>query len=303
MQVFYGTRLYKKWGGKLFKRIYIPYLLLALIFGNPLNVSTLFRILWGSDQTVDSVTSSHLWFLPCFFISSFIYQILFIIIKKPTFRLLIIILMGTISSLLDYNSTITIQLGGALIYLSGHAETSALSIYNLGFPFDLNVAFTGIVFMYMGTVLKKMYDRYELLENKQYLLASITLIFPLGFLFYKLNMGYVTTTWIYAINAISWAVYGNYLYFLLASFLLSVAFLNVAALINNKYFARWGQYTLAIYAFHPFIMYSLNRYMQAMKVDILNVYGPLEIYTLLILIICIVSIPIIRKIDNHLIGE
>ena len=166
--------------------------------------------------------------------------------------------MGTISSLLDYNSTITIQLGGALIYLSGHAETSALSIYNLGFPFDLNVAFTGIVFMYMGTVLKKMYDRYELLENKQYLLAS---------------------------------------------FLLSVAFLNVAALINNKYFARWGQYTLAIYAFHPFIMYSLNRYMQAMKVDILNVYGPLEIYTLLILIICIVSIPIIRKIDNHLIGE
>ena len=40
-----------------------------------------------------------------------------------------------------------------------------------------------------------------------------------------------------------------------------------------------------------------------MKVDILNVYGPLEIYTLLILIICIVSIPIIRKIDNHLIGE
>lgn len=281
----------------------VPYFLLSLILGQPLSLSSLWRLVYGSDQTIDSVTSPHLWFLPCFFLSSITFQFINIIFKKSISRLALVVICGIISCLLDYKNSIVLHVGNISLCLTGHADESSATCYNIGFPFNFNIALTGVVLMYIGSMLRLLYNRYLILTNKKYLLLSIIVCLPLGYFTYRSNLSYVATNWIYPINAISWAVYGNYLLFLFTSVFLSVAYFNIAALVDNRYFAKWGKYTLAIYAFHPFILNILNRVAKSMNIDYLSVNGVIEIYSLLILFISIGLIPLIRKIDKHLIGE
>ena len=55
-------------------RVLVPYLLLAFILGNPLSFSSLPFVLYGSIQSLSGVSSTHLWFLPCYFIAVMVYN-------------------------------------------------------------------------------------------------------------------------------------------------------------------------------------------------------------------------------------
>ena len=67
---------------KLFGRILVPYLLLAFILGSALGVKNLLFVGWGSLQTLSVVTSTHLWFLPCYFIAVILFGLLFETLPK-----------------------------------------------------------------------------------------------------------------------------------------------------------------------------------------------------------------------------
>lgn len=67
----------KKKVPSLFGRILVPYLLLAFILGKGLGVKTLPLVAWGSLQSLIGVSSTHLWFLPCYFIAVLLFGLLF----------------------------------------------------------------------------------------------------------------------------------------------------------------------------------------------------------------------------------
>ena len=114
------------------KQLLIPYFLFAMIlcFGKNTYYDWI-NILYGSRNSLfASSTFTPLWFLPCFFVSS----IVFILVNKIERSLLRII---------------TILIVGSLGYL-----LSGIDVVSWKWPFNLDVAFVGVMLMGLGNLLK-----------------------------------------------------------------------------------------------------------------------------------------------------
>ena len=91
-------------GKKLIHRLVIPFILLCLLFGNPLSIQYLVRILYGRTAGVPG--TAHLWFLPCFFLSAYLYNLIIILTRRYSklIRFTCFFILAFVSSLLHYDS-------------------------------------------------------------------------------------------------------------------------------------------------------------------------------------------------------
>lgn len=291
---------------KLFKRIYVPYLLLAFILGAPLNLHCLLRVLYGSDQMVSHITAPYLWFLPCFFCATVVYSLLRIVLRqKEVYVVAIVAIFAFIASLWDFESKVYIELLDRKLYLTGWSDSCKSFEKYVGFPLDLNIALSGVVFMYIGTVLRKVYDNYLLYTHRSFLILSTFIFAIIGWYSYVVNLNHIPWGgWNYPTTAISWAAYGNYLLFMSSSVFLGLCVLNTSCLCDNKIFAYYGKYTFAIYALHGIVLECIFSVLK--RIDILE-YTSNITYVVIIgtltLVGTILIIPIFRYLDKTLIGE
>lgn len=183
------------------------------------------------------------------------------------------------------------------IHFTGTGRSDG-SEYFLGMPFLINVAFSGIVFIYIGFLLRKLIERVSSITKKKWSLAIMIVCTLVGYVLYRINNGDTT------LLAMSQADYGNYALFITTSVLLGISTLMLAILIDNPLFAKYGQYTMSIYAFHLAIVFIPTLIFKICPICINN-YPELKgiVYGAIILIVSCVLIPFIQKIDSNLIGE
>lgn len=244
---------------KLIKRIYIPYILLILIFNVQLNAENLPWILWGSDQTVmHGKQFSFMWFLPTYFSAVLIWNILTILLSKykyPQYTMFIIVtLLGIFSCLTKNNSDLSIELFNRRFYLTGYQQVAPPYCSYIGFPMNLNVAGTAIVFIYSGTLLCKVFEYLKIVQRRNAAIAGILVFGTIGVFSYIINATYYKPVESYPwIIGMSFGSYGNYVLFLLSAIATSISTICLATLIDCILLAKIGKNTFGIYSLHPFV--------------------------------------------------
>ena len=169
----------------------------------------------------------------------------------------------------------------------------------MGMPFGLNVACSGVTFIYLGHLVRVLFDKVpKLIDSKVKIAVSIIVLVIIGTLFFELNGGCNHLT------AMSYGKYGNYIYFILSSVLLGSATLLIALLIDNPLFAKYGKLTLPIYAFHLLVVGAVNMIYSHSIELLFESYNlrAVVVGTVSLIITCAI-IPIIRGVDSNLIGE
>lgn len=284
-------------GGKsLMYRFMVTFVLLSLIFGPPLSLPYLIRVLFYG-RTAGVIGTEHLWFLPCFFLSALIFNILIIATRREIYRFGIVCVLGVISSFLCYESNICINLGSKVLHLTGYGYSNEIDLY-WGFPYTFNVSLTGCVLMYIGLILRKVFERFKVIEKKRLYIPVGFVCLLVGSVGYYINQSLLNNDFVFKLITMSHAIYGNYLLFLLVSTCLTITTICIACHVNNALFSRYGKETMAIYAFHPFIMGIVGFAFSILCIPDFD--GIIKsVFTILI---CCLLIPIIRKIDPALVG-
>ena len=148
----------KEWKNFILKKVYtliVPYLIYTLIYSKGGDLTVYKYILYGTMRSLVRVDSiGAMWFLPCMFSSSIIYQIIINIksnIKNKYLKdgifISILIMCGIISSYFNY-----------------------YKIPEIGIPLSLNIALSGVLFMFVGNYVYKLYcisiEKFNFVKNK-----------------------------------------------------------------------------------------------------------------------------------------
>lgn len=282
-----------KWGRQI-NRLIIPYILLALILGQPLSLHYVIQIFYGNTVNIGGV--EHLWFLPCFFMSMVLFTYLYMFFAKKHWLYLCITVMmfGVVSSILDYDHNICFSMGNKIFHLTGSGMNSK-SDYYIGFPFVFNAALTGVVLMYIGNILRKIFDYFNVLKCKLKAVSLCLLAFGIGVITFAINQKNLDNGFDCHLVTPSFAIYGNYLLFILTSTLLSIATICLSVLLDCKLTSKLGKETMVIYAFHPFFIGVFGFYG-------LSIFHGL-ISSVLVLFITCLMIPALKKYAPNVIGE
>lgn len=280
----------------LFGRVLVPYLLLAFILGEGLGIKTLPFVIWGSLQSLNGVSSTHLWFLPCYFIAVLLFGLLFDTLPKAKWAKFVqggvILLLSAISAFLNCENAVGLSISSFVFHFTGFGENTANEFY-LGFPFALNVSFTGMALIYVGYLIRLLFER---VRDKNWLLIMVAVLSTIaGVVMFYSNAGDKR------LIAMSYAQYGNYILFFGAAVLLSLAVLIMSKFIDNKLFSKYGQYTLAIYGFHLTLTFVGSKLISLIHITDPNI-SAIIIGTITLALSCVV-IPIIRYIDPYILGE
>ena len=199
------------------------------------------------------------------------------------------------SASFDSSKDCMIPLGAYSIHLTGNGVTTGKNFY-MGFPLAFNVAFTAIVFIYLGKYIRSFLMLIEKRRFMQLVVAILSLC--LGVIAYFANEGNNH------LLAMSYAQYGTYIYFLIGALSLSIFVILASRLVDNRYFAKYGKYTLPIYAFHLVLVFVPDFLFKILHVD-MSALPEIKgvVYGTVVLAVSCLLIPLIRKIDSNLIGE
>lgn len=285
-------------GKKLIYRVIVPYFLLAFILGSSFSIKSLCFVGYGAIQALNNITSTHLWFLPCYFISVLIYNMLAYQFKGHKILLLFcFLLLAVISAWADFDSNISWTFLGKTLYFTGNGQSSSTQLY-LGMPFALNVAFSGCLFIYIGSLIRKCSDRFMFLHKTSKSLYVFVATIIIGF------CGFIYNDGDEKLLAMSLAEYGNYVLFVLTVICFSIATIILAKWVDNPLFAKYGKYTMPIYGFHLVLTFIPKLFYKILGIPI---ESHIELKGILsgsvVLVVACLLIPIIRNIDSNLIGE
>lgn len=262
-----------------FQRIIVPYLLYAFILGvKPNSLDVVFRIFYGSIQSTATVTASHLWFLPCFFISVLMYGVIERANIKSKYNLRLIFVPVLI----------------VLSFLTSKDRYG--EILPAGWFWGLNSAFTGCVLMYVGVVLRYCIKHFFLYVDNKWL----KLLLSMGLVAFGVI---ITIPNLHNNVNIAYASYGIYPLFYGTVFVMSAAVLLLAIVIDNSFSSIYGKYTLPIYAFHLLIMGVVNILLQKFGLTIYNVILQGCIVSVLTLFATTLVVKPIQKYAPNLVGE
>ena len=123
---------------KKFYQLIVPFILFSLMlcFGSRGGEDWIY-ILYGSrDSLAFAKTFTPLWFLPCFFFSSFLFRL--------------------ISNISNYN---VVRLCVLIICIPGFIGGYYHKFFKYGFPFNIDVALVGVLLMGIGKELKIIYEK------------------------------------------------------------------------------------------------------------------------------------------------
>lgn len=271
--------------------------MLSFILGEALNYYSLAYVLYGSIQSLANVTSTHLWFLPCYFTSVILYNLIEIKVgRSPWIMVLVILIFGFIASYFCYENFICFKLGKFEVFLTGGVKPNGYNFY-IGMPFGVNISMCGIVLIYIGTLLRSFFD-VIIKQNIAAKIISIILCAFVGIISYYFNNGQDR------LLAMSMAIYGNFILFLLTATCLSFLTIILSSFVDNPIFSNFGKYSFPIYAFHlcfVFIGNVIFSHMPAIISHNVEIRG-MFVGTITLIISCLL-IPVIRNIDSNLIGE
>lgn len=217
---------------KLIKRILVPYFVYALLLGdNPNNFEMLQTILYGSCFTIGQVTGSHLWFLPCYFLSVLLFYATAPLYRNNRFSVLIKILLFSSLAYLTRSEVVT-------------------PYFSNGLPWGANAALMGCSLLYMGVFIRLIWQKCPRLIKGTNLKQKY---FGVGCMLLLVGV------FLLSINAsnhpnIAFANYGILPVYLIAIFLMSISLLMISISIDNNIFSYYGRYTFPIYTFHLLIM-------------------------------------------------
>ena len=253
-------------------------------------------VAYGSIQSLTGVTSTHLWFLPCYFISVVLFNLLMILCRKRrgSFYLVIVLAM-ILSAYFNSDNAIAITLKDYRVFLTGNGISGG-HVWYIGFPFALNVAFTGVGLMAIGVKIRKLLNL--VFRTRWLSLCLVFVSFIIGTISYHFNNGSQH------LIAMSLAQYGNYGYFLLSAISLSITTILISRILDNRLFAKYGKYTLSIYAFHLALMFVPAYLFRLIHVD-LDLFPETKglVWGTILLVVSCMIIPMIRRFDSNLIGE
>lgn len=257
---------------KRVQRLLVPYFIYAFILGDrPNSLSMVFNIAYGSIQTISQSTASHLWFLPCFFLSIVMYDIIEFI-------------RGKMKSLY----WISIPVLFVLSYVTGSSMLGGK--LQRGWLWGLNSAFTGCILIHTGRLLRLVINRYfDRIGNRWVLLAISIGILALSILVTMPNLGKHVN--------IAYANYGVFPLFFITIIMMSVAVLSFAKAVDNHVTAEYGKYTLPIYAFHLLIMGVVTIVMGKI-IDVQGFYASIFISFITLIITTVLIIPIKKFAPN-----
>lgn len=260
------------WGGQfngLFFKVIVPYFLYSFILGEGIGPKSIACFSYGSIQTIGQVLpNQHLWFLPCYFVAVLLVWVFerFNERKSLFYSLMIAILCGFLSYLLDYSHDVKIVMTQKVIHLTGMPnDPSALAndLY-VGFPFSLNVSLSAVVFIYLGYLLKSFINKVAESNNTIRKVAYGVVFLFIGYLLYMCNSE--ANESFMKMVVMSYALYGNYILFISTAACLSLGIIFICMTIDNKIMAKYGQYTLFIFAFH-FCAMAIPRMIIQLVVD------------------------------------
>ena len=282
-------------GVKYTHRLLVPYILVSLILSGPLSLPLLARIFYGRPAGLMGL--SHMWFLPCFFVSIVLYNIISSFARKENIQFLIILILALCSVFLSYDSNVSILINGNLYHLTGWSTDSFQKQYYIGFPFTLNASLTGVVLIYMGRLVRKLFNRIDIAMSKLKVAVVLIICLGVGTICFLLNRNCLDNDFPYHLITMAHAIYGNYFLFLLTSIAFTVATLCISIFIDNKFTSKIGTQTMAIYAFHPFVLSCISVCLPFLP----GAKGLIP--SSIALIIIYFTIPLLRRIDSTLLGE
>lgn len=289
---------------KLIRRVIVPYLLLSFILGRAFDTVSCMGVVYGSIFSLRGVSSLHLWYLPCYALASFVHYCIETLRKNNIWgAVFAAFLFAVIAYLLEYESNIQITIFGKTLHLTGHhAEKGAI-----GLPWSFNVACSGIVLIYIGQLLRFLYNKIQNRINKTNLILFSIISGGLGLISFFANTNALDSYWNRVV--LPYGEYGNYLLFLFASVLLSVMIICISALFDNKFLSSIGKNTLAIYAIHPLITgvtsLIMIKCLEFFTIEIVEINTILYnvLISLITLLVCYMCVPVMKKYVPNVIGE
>lgn len=265
---------------KRFFRIYSPYLIWGIALALPnITIETILKLLYGTHQSIASVSNSSLWFLPVLFIATLLIDMLLYTlhrIGKRKFLPLMLLFIPPIVLLIPTQATMQSLLGG----------------HNL--PFGIDIVPMAIFFMLSGYLLqsRKICNRHRFSALFYFLLILLFLLI---------------TTYFSLCNDVNYVLmaenrYGNYIYFfiaafsgIMASFLLSKTIAKYTIKLS-QILQKIGSDTLLIFILHKYPLLLVNDIVTLIPVAYIPNYFIVPIYLLFSLVICV---PISSYIKKH----
>jgi len=224
--------------------LFLPYLLWGLIFCK-FTLKNLLLLLYGSQISLSKAGSlSSLWFIPCFFISNVVF-ILFCHQKK------------------DLNKVI--------IFLIGVLGSIFLPRIEIGYPFSIDTAFSGVTFIIIGYYISKYFLKF--LKNKVILMfLGILSIFS----FFNSNNNYIL---------MATRVFNNNVLFYIFAIIGSLFIISLSMNLSNKKLQIldfFGENSLLILMIHKLVIIIFE--------TIFSKFLTRNILYFILMIICVIPI-------------
>lgn len=272
---------------KRFIHICSPYFIWTIVLALPnISLMTIPKILYGTHQSIGSVSNSSLWFLPVLFLATVLLDfILYFFYKRKLIKYLPITLATLLFIVIFIPSQANIQ--------------SILMGHNL--PFGLDIVPMASLFMLAGYLFS---NHQKNRKNK----LSITIALPLIILLF------IATTYFSLHNDVNYVLmaenrYGNYLFFFATTILGITA--SVLAAITIANYTKWlsklmqiiGSNTMVLFILHKYPLTLINDLILLISVAHISNYIIVPLYLFFTLITCVPVASFIKKHAPFLIGK
>ncbi len=255
---------------KRFTRIYLPYLIWAILLALPnLSLTTIPKILYGTHQSIGQVSNSSLWFLPVLFTTIIFLDVIIYYINKKNLQkylpLLLVVLL-IVSILVPQQSIFQSILGG----------------HNL--PLGIDIIPMAATFMLSGYI-------FQTRKQSSAFNSPFYITLPLLILFLSLSIYFALNN---DVNYVLMAEnrYGNYLYFFVAAFS-GIATSFLTSTIIEKYtthlsnlFQRIGSDTMMLFILHKYPLFLINDAIMLIPIAHISNLIIIPLYLLFTLLIC-----------------
>lgn len=260
------------------KQLLIPYFLFALIlcFGHDSYFDWV-GIVYGSRNSLNaSFSFTPLWFLPCFYLSTIINNVINFVTKK-WIKLVILVTIGSFGLIMSVNYPIS-----------------------LGYPFSLNISFVGVALMFLGKVGGKLFIDKPLCGGGMLIIGTI-----LSFLNLPQSLTFDNPHIEMSVGA-----FGNPLLFLIVSTSITVGLLSISKrlikfnsnirLINPMLWI--GENSISVLCIHGFFIAIVSKLFFVMNVPLTHTVVVLAI-TIISLLLCYPATKVILSYMPNLLGK
>lgn len=271
---------------KKFRSLIIPYLLFALLLarGSIIDNSFILDVIWGTrNSLVHGRSSSTLWFLTCFFLSSILFNLIYLFynksqnVKKKYYLIATVIILAIVGNICDYS----LFPGNGLFW-------------------GMNIAITGTVLMFIGKLIKTVMP--IILEKKAFIKYTFVLLLFVCASSWMLNTSALNNKeWHYVVMAVGF--YGNYFLFLISAIGSSCLLLLLAKIITNKWFEYIGENTLFFIGFEEIAIKIAINVLQSLQISSLSFIFTCVLTSIIAMILTLLLIPLINSFIPNLVGK